>query len=206
MTKKWFHRLAEVPGIGYRGRTDINRRQLPGHNSVPEVNRYTFDRRSEESLSWPILDGSTSASPAQRWETKPRKGETPSQTMLRQLWEALELPGTISDYQLAIQKCYNALWDARREEPGVLIEVEALCWLSIRLIEAYPTAFLYQAGDGEERFMGHGAYMTLVQLYEREGFLHEALEVAERLTLFDSNFGLEELQTRLDMLQAEANE
>lgn len=151
--EKWFRRLAEVPGVGYEGSPSVDRSQLPGHDATPKIERYNYDGERHVSVMWPMKDGSTSASPAHRWETKPRRGETEAQTALRQLRETLELPGTLSDYHFAIQHCHDALRGDAREEPWVLEEVERLCWLDIRLIENYPQTITNEYG-GDRTYFG----------------------------------------------------
>ncbi len=96
--EKWYRRLAEVPRIGYEPDPSIDRTKLPGHDAVPRIHRYEFDGKQHESLDWPMKDGTTSASPSQSWETKPRRGESECKTTLRQVRESLELPGKLSDY------------------------------------------------------------------------------------------------------------
>jgi hypothetical protein len=129
--KKWFRRLAEVPGVEYKPDPAIDRTQLPGYDAAPKIDRYEFDGRQRESMSWAMEGGSTGASPAQTWKTQPREGETKAQTTVRQLREALELPGILSNYHFAIQSCHEELRHFARQEPWVLEEVERLCWLDI---------------------------------------------------------------------------
>jgi hypothetical protein len=76
------------------------------------------------------------------------------------------------------------LWRRHRKEPAVLEAVEWLCWLDVNLVEAWPTAVTDQYNE-EQRFYGVPAFSTLVDLYEREGSLHEAVAVAERAARFD---------------------
>lgn len=203
--EKWYRRLAEVPGVGYEGSPGVDRTRLPGHNAAPKIDRYDYDGEQREYMSWPTKDGSTSASPAKNWETKPRRGETEAQTALRQLRETLELPGTLSDYHFAIQHCHDELCGDAREEPWVLGEVERLCQLDIRLIEAYPETITSEYG-GERTYYGVSAFHRLTDLYETEGFLREALEVARVGQKFEQCQGkLEELESRLSRIEAEAD-
>jgi hypothetical protein len=156
-------------------------------------------------MSWPTKGGSTSASPAKNWETKPRRGETEAQTALRQLRETLELPGTLSDYHFAIQHCHDELRGDAREEPWVLEEVERLCRLDIRLIEAYPKTITSEYG-GDRTYYGVSAFHQLTGMYEKEGFLREALEVARVGQKFEQCQGkVEDLEARLARIEAEAD-
>jgi hypothetical protein len=203
--KGWFRRLAEVPGVGYQGSPGVDRTRLPGHDTVPKIDRYDYDGERREYLMWPTKDGSTSASPAKHWETKPRKDETKALTALRQLLETLELPGTLSDYHFAIQSCHDALRGDAREEPWVLEEVERLCWLNIRLIESYPETITSEY-NGDRTYYSVSPFHRLIGMYEREGFLREALEVARVGEKFGQCQGkVEELRGRLAMIEAEAD-
>lgn len=200
---KWFRRLAEIPGVRYNTPQGINRLQLPDHNILPELHTYGFDGRRRESLYWQTRKGSTSASPAQSWQTEPRPGESPAQTGVRQLYEALELPGEPSAYHFAIQNCNEMLWKYRREEPWVVELIEWLCWLDIQLIEACPEAISFDRDD-ETRYVNVLAFDRLISLYEREGYLREAIKVARRAVRFNqSQHDFESLQERIAQLEAE---
>lgn len=200
---KWFRRLAEVPGVKYQGSPGINRSRLPEYNAVPKISTYNFDGKRHDSMMWATAEGSTSASPAHRWQTQPRPNETKGQTALRQLHETLELPGILSDYHFAIQTCHQALWKQRRNEPWVLAEIERLCWLDIQLVEAHPAIASLEREDTTQ-FIAILAFGQLIRLYEREGNLYEALAVAQRAERFQQGkIHLENLQPRIAQLESE---
>jgi len=98
--------------------------------------------------------------------------------LIRNVYEGLELPGEPTDYHFLIQGSASQLWSHRRQEPCVIGEVEKLCWLDIRLVEAWPGAASNQYSD-EREFYAILSFGALIEIYEREGFLAEALEVAE---------------------------
>jgi hypothetical protein len=199
---KWFRRLAEIPGVQYNTPQGISR-LLPGYNLIPELHTYDFDGERHESLSWRTKEGSTSASPASEWQTEPRSGESPAQTALRQVFETLELPGVPSDYHFAIQDCNETLWERRREEPWVVEQIEKLCWLNIQLLEACPEAISYERED-EIQYAHVDAFHRLINLYENDGYLKEAFEVARRAMRFEqAEDDIESLQERIDQLEAE---
>ncbi|MBN8564799.1 MAG: hypothetical protein J0L70_30160 [Leptolyngbya sp. UWPOB_LEPTO1] len=201
---KWYRRLAEVPGVQYQGSPDVIRSRLPEHKSVPEISTFNFDGKQHDSIMWTTPEGSTSASPAHRWQTQPQPNETKGQTALRQLHETLELPGILSDYHFAIQNCHQTLWKQRREEPWILSEVERLCWLDIHLVEAQPTIAFWEREDTTHS-ISILAFGQLVRLYEREGNLYEALAVAQRAEHFQQGkYHLENLQPRIAQLELEA--
>jgi hypothetical protein len=93
-------------------------------------------------------------------------------------YEGLELPGEPSDYHFLIQGAASELWKRRRDSPELIGEVEYLCGLDLQLVEARPDCITFDQGEGS-RFYAITAFGTLIELFEREGALHEALEVAE---------------------------
>jgi hypothetical protein len=197
---KWYHRLADVPGVGYTGSSGVSRARLPGHDSTPRVETFDFDGRRQQSLRW--SGGTTSASPASQHMDSDLKA-VPTAKLLSDLTEALELPGEPQDYHFAIQSTSQELWRRRRDEPPVLEETERLFWLDIRLIEACPNAVTDEYND-DRRFYEVRAFRSLILLYQAEGAILEALDVARRAARFDQQQPLlEELETRLAVLRAE---
>ena len=216
--EKWFRRLADVPGIDYIPDTTVDRSKLPGHDAVAKVSRYVFDGRHHESIEWPSEGGNTGSSPAQAWKTQPREGESEAQTIVRELREALELPGTLSDYHFAIQGCSDELRRLARQEPWVLEEVERLCWVDVRLVSRYPKtitmepitiedeqlAKVARERRGSRQFFGVSAFHHLIAMYEGEGYLREALEVAKIGEQFEQLPGkVEEIEERLKRIESE---
>lgn len=197
--EKWFRRLADVPQIHYPGSPGVVRNSLPGHNTVPEIDRYGFD-----GLMWPKgNDGSTSASPARGWEPSHRAGEAKADFILRRMYEKLELPGTLSDYHFAIQGCHDELHDQIRQAPSVLEEIERLCWLDIRLIEYYPETITWEY-EGKREFASVSAFHRLIDLYLNEGYVAEAINVAGIAERFGQRgYEAERLRERVAMLEAE---
>jgi len=127
----------------------------------------------------------------------------PTSKLILRMMEGLELPGISSDYHFVIQGCVEALWGRRRDEPEVFETVETLCWLDIRLIEARPDTITNEFGE-KPSFYRVSAFGRLVELYEREGFLREALEVARRAAVFDQGQAhIERLEARIAALETE---
>ena len=173
---RWFGSLAEVPGISYRTPQDVERAALPGHDAVPRVFEYGSDEEKRRSLLWSMPGGGESgASPAHQRASGDREKASVREG-LRALREALELPGTVSDYHFAIQQAAEAAYKGRRKDPILVGEAERLWWLNVDLIEAHPRTAEYSPGE----FYRVAAYECLVRLYEGEGYLREALEIAER--------------------------
>ena len=210
---QWFRRLAEVPGIEYECSPNIDRSLLPEHDAIPEISTYesSLDSKINTYISWKTAEGSTSASPAHRWQgwgriPEPRQNETLAQAILRQCQETLELPGILSDYHHALQSCHELLWKHRRQDIWIITEIERLCLLDIQLIEV-------QNSISIEKDRGFSlAWGRLIQLYEREGNLLEAFALAQR---FDILYPRDEskdywretftvkLQPRIDRLETE---
>jgi len=202
---RWFQRLADIPGVNYPGSPGVQRTRLPGHNLKPDLHQADFGGRRHEYLSWEYRDGtSSSASPAKNWETQPQPADAPPQAILQHLSEVLDLPGEPSDYHFAIQGCFERLWSLRREHPWVMNEIEKLCWLDIRLLEALPDTLRHQQSDGTFFYARSIAFERLIQIYERNGYLAEALDVAQRAIRFHADDTiLKPLRDRLERLEAE---
>jgi hypothetical protein len=200
---EWFRRLADVPDVGYTADPRVKRGRLPGHDTVPTISLHTFEGEPREYLSWPMPNGSTIQSPAGSYSATHLQDSAKSAEMLLQrLHETLELPGTVSDYHFAIQRCVEELWRHRQREPTVLQEVERLCWLDIRLIEARPETIV-SPKKGDPTYFQILAFGHLVDLYSGEGFLREALEVAERGIRLHQKTPMAELRERLARMDTE---
>src|SRR5579875_1510680 len=136
----WFRNFSAVPGIGYKGNPGLYHPQIPEQALLPKSGSYPMGDTYRNSVSWPMLSGTgiTSASPVQQWTTQPRDGESPAQTRLRQLYEALELPGKLLEYHFAIQVCCSVLSGLHAQAPSSVKDLATVCWLDIGSIEAYP--------------------------------------------------------------------
>jgi hypothetical protein len=186
---EWFKRFGDIPGIDYAGDSRVDRSRL---------------EKRLKSLSWPLKGGITSASPAKRHaygEGVKNHAATPE--LLLNMMEALELPGIASDYHFIIQGCARKLWARRREEPQVFEIIERLCWLDIRLIEARPGSVRTESG-AKLSFVHINAFPLLIDLYEREGLLGEALDVAVRASAFkQADKHAQRLKERIAALESE---
>lgn len=129
-------------------------------------------------------------------------------TRIRVLQEALERPGSPSNYHFAILGCIEELWtwQRRRGHPELLAEIEDLCWLDVRLVGAMPSILTYER-NGEQLYSAVPAFHHLIELYEREGFLQDALAVARRAARFYPDYPrVLELEQRIAQLDAEMSD
>jgi hypothetical protein len=176
---KWFRRFGAIPGVVCEPPRLLDRRKLAGHDAVPEQYGHEFEGKRRETLWWPGQGdgGGSSASPAHRRAFVDSRHASTA-TVLRHAYEGLELPGEPSDYHFLIQGCAEQLWIRRRDELSVVAEVEKLCWLDIKLVQACPDAVSDEYSE-DQRFYAILAFPRLIEIYEREGALAEALEVAD---------------------------
>jgi hypothetical protein len=192
---EWFQRFRDVPGIDYPVPPGVEPKKLKGYGLKPQI------ERSEDSsfLWWDSIDdedGSTSASPAHQLGSTDLSEES-VEFVLRNLLEALELPGIVTDYHFAIASACGMLWRHRLENPQYLTELERWCRLDLALLKAKPHEFQYEH-DGELSYYSIEAFAYLRSLYEKEGALLEALEVAEEASRFNpTEKHLEELRERV---------
>lgn len=200
---EWFKSLSDISGIDYTSDARVKRTSLPGHDAVPKRYSFDFQGQKHESLLWPTNDGETTSSPASQHASSDPSRLISSEDRIRRLSEVLELPGCPADYHFAIQHCLDELWKQRREYPPLLEVVEHLCWLDIRLIELRPEIISFER-DGATSYYHVLAFGYLIHLYEREGFLDEALDVANRAAKFNAEPVMDRLRERIASIQAEA--
>jgi hypothetical protein len=199
---KFFPRLAAVPGVAYSGLPDIDREKLPGAKAKPRTQTSSYDGRVDSFVMWDTGDGgSTSQSPAAQRASAERDTGAPSD-VLRSVYEALELPGTAGDYHFALLHAYESLRKHCRSNPDLLVEFERLCLLDVSLIQARPEAIM--RGTDEKSRVAVPAFHYLIRLYEREGFLADALVVAKRAAAFgQGDVEQNRLTERIQELEAE---
>ena len=95
------------------------------------------------------------------------------------------------------------LWSLRKRQPEVLLELEKILLLDITLVEAHGERLAFEH-NGEQRMPRVPAFEQLISLYEREGFVHEALAIAKLATAADQGSADEErLSDRLAELTAQ---
>jgi hypothetical protein len=197
---KWFRRLAEVPGISYEGSARMNRNKLTGRNAKPTVETAEFSGEPPTYLSWPLSSDGFYSSPVRRYSFGDAKETSPAE-LTRRIEEALELPGELADYHAAILAFCGAAYGARKAHPKLLQELVRFCLLDIDLVETYPESITF----GDEQYMHVPAFSILIGLYQREGYLEEALGIAERGLACKQELEKQatELRERVAALQAE---
>lgn len=196
---RWFHAFAEVPGAQYPG--DPKRRAtLPNHDAKPEVHDFEVHGRRVMGLWWSTPEGSTSASPVQRIDFS---GAENGGEVRERVLNALELPGQVMDYHFAIQGAVTLLHKRRFAEPQHLSFMEWLCWLDIVLLEANEASF--RISEDNPTYVHVPAFNILLDVYENEGFLMEALPLVERFARFFPENTVESVRVRARLLREESS-
>lgn len=197
---QWFPRFAAISGVTYATPAGLDVGKLKARGTRPRVDRWPD---MPPSLSWPMPGGSTSQAPAAgHYLNDPRKATTAR--VLRNLAEALELPGEAEDYHFAIQNVVSLLRSRRGEGMHVLVELERLCWLDLQLIQAHPQAVRYEHREGHLAYVSVTAFKTLLDLYLTEGALAEADRVVQLAQRFEQDLPLlDKARARVAALAAE---
>lgn len=79
--------------------------------------------------------------------------------------------------------------------------VEWLAWFDARLVETHEE--LFRVNEHSTEYLSVFALGFLVDFHEREGFLREALVLADRFARFRPRVDISELRARVGLLQAE---
>ena len=217
----WFRRLWDIPSLGALPPTDVNREKLPGHDLVPEVRRYRWEDQTETVVvSW----GWVQAPPSSGDDHEDEQGETDrdapchehmaplfddpdcsADRLLVGLWESMELPGKAEDYHWQLEQARERLLSKRLSCPSLVDAFETVLWLDFRLVLARPDIVLRRSPeDGREVLLRVDMIDGLIGLYETEGYLREAIEVAELAQRFPGQEAkLADLQARLEAVRHE---
>ena len=205
----WYRCFGVIPGVSYATPAGIEVKSLPGYGRTPEVRHiesksvpgYEPSSRFEpfDILSW----GDTSESPAAAHASFDSTNLSAA-WIVERIAEVLELPGTASDYHFALAAAAEDLYMRRYFEPSAMSEAERLWLLDVDLIEARPDAFVYTDSDGTPNYYGFASLARLASVYSNEGYLREALALAEKAEAFGQERGQKEkLLTRLAAIEAE---
>jgi hypothetical protein len=195
----WYKRFGDVPGVAYQSPRPV--RQLKFAGARPKIETFKLDGRTITSTLWPSEEGGeTSASPAAQHGIDP-KGVT-SERVLANLREALELPGTVSDYHFALQGAADALWPRRRDDPALIEIVVDLSHLDVQLVAAHPEAISDEFAK-EKSYYAADAFRRLTDIYLREGLPRAALEVARLGRRFDQAIDVDEIESCIAAIDGE---
>lgn len=195
----WFRRFAEIPGIAYTTPTGLDLRHLRKRSLTPQVHDYGSGR----SLWWETEDGGTSQSPAGEHMLEDRRGASPTQ-IRKNVAEALELPGTASDYHFALQNAAGELYGRRRNDPTTIDDAHRLYLLDLDLIQLQPEAVTIGL-DGPRTYVSILGLSRLMRMYLTEGRVADAAaiaDIAERFETGDSRDAVA-ARTRAAALAAE---
>lgn len=200
---RFFPRLAAVPGVTYSGPPNINRKKLPEAKAKPRIETFSDGGKVHSFAMWDTNEGvSTSQSPAAVHFSIDRDSDTPSEVLTR-LDETLELPGSAADYHFALLAAYEWLSKQCRTKPDLLADLERLCLLDVSLVEACPQATSLGA-DEEPYMVSIPAFHHLIRIYEREGFIADALAIALRAAACGQGTAEQErLTSRIQELKSE---
>lgn len=201
--EKWFPRFAEIPEIEYAAPKGLDFSHLAVMKITPEISYYNFDGKRRKSIMWNYGNTSSSASPAHGWTATLRPGESQPLFLLRQVYETLELPGKLSDYHFALQRTHDELNGFIGKESWVAHEIEKLCRLNIQLLDKHPETISYENENGIH-YARVTAFNRLISLYENEGYLRDALEIAKIALKFDYGYEkVEEIEDKIKLLESE---
>lgn len=204
--ERWFPRFAEIPGIKYDPPPNLDFSALPGRGKIPKIEYYNFDGKRHVSLNWKSGDMTTGASPAREWKTTPHAGESEAATLLRQVYETLELPGVLSDYHFSIQHAHEALRKYVGKEIWAPVYIEKLCLMDVQLLDKYPETIVFESIKDEIHYARASAFARLIDLYEKEGYLREALQIAKIAERLEQGSGIvEELEAKINLTETEDN-
>lgn len=194
--RQWFARFGDIPAIEYHAPVIVDRTMLPEHAAHPD--QYGF---------WPIAgvpERRSSGSPASQrlYDGDVQRVVDPYRHQHKAA-VALECPGYPRDYALILDRVIWHLWILRAQAGWVLEALETWCRLGVRLAAIYqedPSAF----GDAPSDSPGVVGARTLIELYSREGYLREAIQIAEEVAILGyQDPELESIKMRLDNLRRE---
>ena len=226
-SRTWYPRFGDIPGVDWVCPPSVERAALRGHDARPQDADWdsdwmywpiVYERDTDRGLSVGIgvkvegLEdrdddgGSTSASPARQYPgfTGPRSVAE----QLQRLHEALELPGTPSDYHGLLSEAAEYLHKIRRREPAAIAECERLCLLTLDLLRACPEILERERGYSDEDDFPVWVAVTrlLHRMHIDNGDLAEAEQVA---VMAEDEFGqrfdrlLNQTRERLAVLRSE---
>jgi hypothetical protein len=201
--RSWYPRMGDIPGLDYNPPSGVDPTTIPGWDAVPMKETISeFRGREIVGLMWGDRRSATSASPANQFASSNFDTERSPQYAVAELWKGLELPGTPPDYHRLIGGVAGWLNAIRWKQPNVSAQLEQLCWLDVKLIQAAPGAIINEyADEGVLDYYSVGSFYYLIEIYLDEGYVQDARAVGELAATFKQD--LTNLQERLAALEAE---
>ena len=221
MSARWFHRLGDVPGLAYEAPPVIDRTSLPGHDVSPKIRELGSEQPDGELrryLDWgSVIDDQFETddpdeevyrgyeAPVREYLRGPLSdADCSTGVLLSRLWEGLELPGQVGDYQHALEQVSDILRRRVLQEPRVLDSLEHLYGLGVRLAIASPDDGTLFGRDRDGNPMPPNAFQYLIHLYCAEGFLLEAASVAREMErTFGRSRDADDINAWLEHIRAE---
>jgi len=184
---QWAESFADIDGISWDPLVPIDRSSLLGIDSRPTVERLAgLSGDSYEHVTWSDERGELpeeGSSPASQHE---RHFESDSdlapRTIAKRVSEMLTLPGSRSDYHFGMLQAWEALYAARRRDGRVFDWIESLCLADIELMEQGPELVFAEDhwNNLDQGYPIFPAFQRLSSLYQREGYLADAVEIEKR--------------------------
>lgn len=197
----WYESLSRIDGVKYEAPEWVDLSVVASLKSLrPQVLDLGQDfGEDRESLMWPMGgEGTTSQAPAGQWAVRLNDAkEMSTEELLACLHQAFSLPGEPQDYHFAMLTALKELWRRRKDDPTSFKALEELSWLDIHLIKTLPETV---RDPYDKVYYQVPSFDYLVRLYEQQGALHEAIEVAEIAVKYD------QLQDKLVKLQDKLGE
>lgn len=188
MSYEWAESFASINGISWEPLVPIvDRSSLPGVDSRPRVERLDgLSGESYEHVTWSDERGKLAeggGSPASRHERHfANDKELAPQTVAKRVSEMLALPGSRSDYHFGMLNAWETLYAGRRQDVHVFDWIEALCLADISLMEQGPELVFAEDhwNNLDQDYPIFPAFQRLSSLYQREGYLADAVEIEKR--------------------------
>lgn len=193
MNYQWAESFAAIGGISWEPLVPIDRSSLPGIDSRPTVERIEgLGGESYQRVTWSDKRGELAgegSSPANQHERHfSNDRELAPRTVARRVSEMLALPGSRSDYHFGMLNAWEALYAARRQDVRVFGWIEALCLADIELMEQGPELVFAENhwNNLDQGYPIFPAFQRLSSLYQREGYLTDAVEIERRCAALGS--------------------
>lgn len=192
---RWYPRLADLPGMTFGGSPGIDRAKLRGSDARPRRREYDFG----VVLEWPERNGESN-SPASAHRQDEWAGLS-TKRLAKNVWESLELPGTLGDWHFTLQDAVSELWRRRHTEPAALRLCEQFARIDLEMARARPEAFALEPGRSDQGYVAVRAFDLLVRMYRAMDDLPRAIHIARHAETWGNQVlgkAADEMQALLD--------